>query len=656
MLLDFTEITASSIAVSSNEALIAADALIESLISDPDPSTYESVLGRLENASTIISDASGVGTLMARVHPQIEVRDAAVEWGERLAKWSSDLIFRDDVASLIRSYAETEDAVALTKTYRRLLEHWQRDLRRAGHGLTGCDRDKLHALRTRLIEIQVRFSANLDKFSDYLDLTRDELDGLSNEYISRLTPGESSNTYRVTLSYPDYLPFLRQATNRALRQALQFKFLNKAVEDNLPMLSEAVSIRQQIAALLEYPSWADYAIEVKMADGPDAVAKLYDSIVPGLIAKANIEKERLQERLDADIPGATLQPWDVWFYDNEQRQDEYGVNPDEVADYFPLQQVIDGMFEVAGDVFGLAFHRIDQAATWHPDVSLYEIRDREQNRTIAYFYTDLFPRAGKYGHAAAFSVVCGRREEADYRLPIGALVANFTKPTDKSPALLQHSEALTLFHEFGHILHFGLTTVDLLRFSGNNSEWDFVEAPSQIMENWIWEAEVLERFARHHLTGDPIPSSLVKRLIAARDLNIALLTLRQIYLGKVDLAIHIGQEDKDLPLIDEVSHMVTQIPFHTGTNFLAGFGHIMAGYDAGYYGYLWSMVYGDDMFSEFEQQGVLDANVGKRYRNEVLATGGSRDAVEHVRAFLGRDPSSEAFLRKLGLANAPPAD
>ena len=260
---------------------------------------------------------------------------------------------------------------------------------------------------------------------------------------------------------------------------------------------------------------------------------------------------------------------------------------------------------------------------------VYEIRDRQRDEAIAYFYANLFPRTGKFGHAAAFPVIYGKQEDDGYRLPVAAIVANFTKPTDESPSLLQHDEALTLFHEFGHILHFCLTTVDLIRFSGYDSEWDFVEAPSQIMENWMWKPEVLQRFARHHRTKEVIPTDLVERLVAARDLNIGLFMLRQVYLGQVDLAMHIGQEEKDLAAIDRAAYEVTQVPFHTGTNFLAGFGHMMGGYDAGYYGYLWSMVYGNDMFSVFEEEGILSPDVGSRYRDEVLATGGSRDAIEH---------------------------
>ena len=239
-----------------------------------------------------------------------------------------------------------------------------------------------------------------------------------------------------------------------------------------------------------------------------------------------------------------------------------------------------------------------------------------------------------------------------YRMPVAAIVANLTKPTATAPSLLKHSEVLTLFHEFGHILHFCLTTVSEARFSGYDTEWDFVEAPSQIMENWTWEPEVLQRFARHHETGEPIPADLVDRLVAVRDLNVGLHTMRQVSFGKLDLGMHAVDHEVDLMDVYREAFAYTRLPFREDTFMPASFGHLMGGYDAGYYGYLWAEVYGDDMFSEFSRVGITSPEVGMRYRNEVLATGGSRDAIDHLRAFLGREPNSEAFLAKLGLNQA----
>jgi thimet oligopeptidase len=452
------------------------------------------------------------------------------------------------------------------------------------------------------------------------------------------------------MDYPEYIPFMEDGADRDLRRALQYKFYNRAAAENTPLIQEAVDIRRRMADLLGYPTWADYAMEVKMAD-PKAVDDFYGSIIPGLTDLGGAELAALQAMLDEEFAGEQVQAWDWGYYDSQQRKRDYGVDQNVVAEYFPLEQTVAGMFDITGDVFGLDYRTVDEAKAWHPDVTLYEIRDRAQDKAIAYFYADLFPREGKFGHAACFAIIGGLRlPDGSYRAPVAAIVANFTKPTAGSPSLLKHNEALTLFHEFGHVLHFCLTEVDHPRFAGYDTEWDFVEAPSQILENWMWEPEVLQRFARHHETGEPIPTDLVARLIAARDQNVALKTLRQVFFAQYDLALHATAEQVDVDEAYSRTFPITLLPVHPDTQFGASFGHLMGGYDAGYYGYLWSKVYGDDMFSVFAESGILDPGIGMRYRREVLAVGHSRDAIEHLRAFLGREPSSKAFLERLGLS------
>ena len=281
---------------------------------------------------------------------------------------------------------------------------------------------------------------------------------------------------------------------------------------------------------------------------------------------------------------------------------------------------------------------------------LYEILDRASGDLLAFAYADLFPRDGKFTHAAAFPLVVARRQANGQReIPVSAIVANFTPPTAGKPALLRHEEVVTLFHEFGHILHMSLSQAEFTRFSGAETESDFVEAPSQIMEHWSWDAGVLQRFARQYETGEPIPAGLVERLVSARNLNVAVKTLRQAYFGTLDLAYHGQAEPDDVEGVNRDAYAVTGLPFHEGTFFPASFGHLLGGYDAGYYGYLWSRVYGDDMFSRFEAEGILSPLVGADYRRHILEPNGSEDAAVLLRRFLGREPTNRAFLRHLGL-------
>jgi Zn-dependent oligopeptidase len=659
MLYDYTSTTPESIDAIADEAVRRADELVSRVVAATEPRTWNNTIAPLETAFTIMGDAYGRSPFMARVHPNKDVRQRAAAVEERLAKWGNDLVFRSDLYEAIKGYSQTEEAAQLQGTRARLVDFWMRDFRRAGHELDEDDQAELKRLQQRLIELQVEFSKNLDEWEDNIEMTRDDLAGLPDEYIGGLETGSSPGTFKVGMAYPEYVPFMEQAQRRDLRKALQFKFWNRAAAANTPLLAEAVDIRRKMAAIFGVPTWAHHAMEVKMAKEPGAVDEFYDSIVPQLSKKSAddimVMTEMLrsdESALDAELGGDQLQSWDSSFYTTQLRKRDYGIDQNEVAEYFPLERVVEGMFEITGEVFGLEYRRLPDARAWHPDVYLYEIRNEGSAEPIAYFYADLFPREGKFGHAAAFPLITGQLlDDGTYRKPVAAIVANFTKPSETTPSLLKHDEALTLFHEFGHILHFCLTTVDVRRFAGFDTEWDFVEAPSQIMEHWMWQPEVLSRFARHHATNDPIPADLVERLVAARDLNIGLFTMRQIFLGKFDLYLHASTEEVDIETANRAAYELTGFTFYEGTHFGASFGHLMGGYDAGYYGYLWSKVYGDDMFSVFADEGVLSPDVGRRYREEILATGHSRDAVDHLGAFLGREPSTVAFLANLGLGD-----
>lgn len=643
VLYDYSTVTPESVGAVVEDAIERAETSIEDVVAARPTRAWSDTMEPLNRVSALLAYAGGRGPFMARVHPEKEVRDRATEAEERLGKWATDLTFRRDLYEAVESYAATGEAAGLEGERARLLEFTRRDFRRAGHGLSEDERAEVRRLRTRLVELGVAFNRNIDEFEDGLDLTREQLAGMSEDYVARLSSGESPGTYRVSLDYPEYYPFMDEAEDRDLRRRLQFKFYNRAVVENRPLLAETIAIRRQMAAIFGLPSWAHYAMEEKMAKEPKAVDALYADLIPPLQAKGAEELDDLR----AHLGGGDVQGWDYRYLHTHIKRDRFGIDPNEVAAYFPLERVIEGMFEITGEVFGLDYRPVE-APIWHPDVRVYEIVDRASGRRLATFYADLFPREGKFGHAAAFDLVPGHETSDGYVLPVTAIVANFTKPTADSPSLLKHEEVVTLFHEFGHVLHNSLGHTRLARFSGFNTEWDFVEAPSQIMEHWCWTPEVLQRFARHHRTGEPIPPDTVQQLAAARDLHIALFFLRQISFGLLDMSFHGPGESQDLDAITRETSEVALFPFHEGTFYPASFGHLF-GYDAGYYGYLWAKVFGDDMFSRFEEEGVLDPGVGLAYRRAVLEPGGSKDAEQLLGDFLGREPNQEAFLRHLGI-------
>ena len=635
-----------------DDAITEADGLVDQLVAAPEH-TWETTMAPIDEIGDRLEQAFGSGAFMGYVHPDEAVRTAARQAEERIQQWAVELIFRDDVYAAVSEYAETEDAAALEGERARLLEFVRRDLRRAGHELAPDVRAEVKRLTQRLVELGVAFETNIAEYEDALILTADDLAGLPESYVERLAPGDEEGTHKVTMAYPDVVPFMENSERRDLRQQLSLKFNTRAVEANRPLLEEAVKIRARIAELFGEASWAHYQLEERMAREPAAVSAFYKELVPSLTKAGLEEVEEMRSMLAEDTgdPDAVLQLWDWRFYHTKLSRERHGVDPNEVADYLPMESVLDGLFEVTGDVFGLDYEPAD-LETWHPDVTSYAIRDRADGRLIAHFHMDLYPREGKYSHAAAFTLVPGRRRpDGSYQTPVSAIVANFTKPTPTRPSLLQHNEVETLFHEFGHILHQVLTTAELVRFSGSSTERDFVEAPSQIMEHWTWRPEVLSSFARHHETGDPFPTELVEAMVAARNLNIALTTLRQVQFGVLDMGLHgEGAAQADIDELLREATAVALLPFHEGTFFPASWGHVLGGYDAGYYGYLWSEVYGDDMFSRFEEEGVTDPEVGAAYRRAILEAGGTRDGMDLLRDFLGREPSNSAFLRKLGIA------
>jgi thimet oligopeptidase len=647
---DYTTVTADTVRAETDAAIAAADRLVADVIAAADTPTLDAVLQPLELAGAGLVTAYGRGAFLGQAHPDATVREAGTAAEERLNKWRVALVFRRDVYQAVRAFAATDAAAALRGEDARLLQHWLRDFRRAGHELADLDRAELERLRTRLVEVEVAFQRNINEYRDGIDVTREQLAGLPDTYVERLRPGDAPGTYRVSLDYPEIGPFLEQAHDRALRREVFLKDWNKAAAANRPLLEEALAVRRRIAALLDRPTWADHAMEVKMAGSPRRVRDFYAELLPTLGGTVGAELERLGDALVTDGHAGPPEPWDWRYYDESMRRTEFGVDQDRVSEYLPLEQVMDGMFALTGEVFGLRYRDVDDARAWDASVRLYEIRDAATDATIAHFYADLHPREGKFSHAAAYPLVIGHRAaDGSYVAPVSAILANVTPPSADRPALLRHREVETLFHEFGHILHMSLTRAAYARFSGAETEWDFVEAPSQIMEHWTWEPTVLGRFARHHETGEPIPDDLVQQMLRARWVNVGIRIALQAFYGQLDLALHAEPAAVDPDEALRRTHAITGMPYPDGTFMLGGFGHLLGGYDAGYYGYLWAEVIGDDMFGRFAREGVASPVVGASYRREVLEPNGARDGAELVRAFLGREPSSDEFLRLRGM-------
>jgi thimet oligopeptidase len=641
---DYTQVTVESVQRETDAGLADADALVARAVGAEEVS-FAARITPLELAAARLAVAYGRSAFLGHAGTDAAVRDAGNAADEKITKWRTALPFREDLYHAVRELAESPAAAELTLEQEHVLELWMRDFRRAGHALEPADRAELETIRARLVELEVAFNRNIAEYQDGIEVTRDELAGMPDEFVERLTAGNEPDTFRVSLDYPELYPFLSYASNRARREELYVKHWSRAVGINRPLIEEALRLRQRAAALLGFPTWAHYAIEVKMAETPETVAAFYDNLVPRLAAIRDLELAVLTERMHGDGVDGQVTAWDWAYYDEQLKRDEFGVDANLIAEYLPMEACLEGMFALTGEVLGLEYRRIADAKVWHPSVELYEIRDLASGEVIAEFYADWFPREGKFGHAAAFPLVIGHRNpDGTYERPVSAILANFTPPSGDRPSLIQHNELETMFHEFGHILHMSLTRAENVRVSGSETEIDFVEAPSQIMEHWTYQPQVIGRFARHYKTREPMPAELLQQLIAARYVDIGIKTMFQVFYGQIDLDIHDGSGELDLDEALRLAYAHTGMPYPEGTFLLSGFGHPMGGYDAGYYGYLWSEVIGDDLFSRFEREGVTSPQVGADYRREILEMNGTRPAAELVHNFLGRDSNPDAWL------------
>ena len=447
------------------------------------------------------------------------------------------------------------------------------------------------------------------------------------------------------------------ARREETRKRLQFERDNLARESNLPLLEKILPLRDNIARQLGYPSWADYRIEVKMATNAATAMDFLEKLKAGLQPKFDAELaefRRLKIKETGD-PNARVNLWDWRYLSNQLKKEKYNVDAEQLRVYFPYQRVLDGMFRIYQSIFGLRFEPVEPPQKWIGDLQLYAVADAQSGEPLGLFYLDMFPREGKYHHFAQFHLVGGKRlASGKYQRPTVALICNFPSPAPDKPSLLSHSDVETIFHEFGHAMHSILTRAQYSRFAGTSVPGDFVEAPSQMLENWVWDKKVLDSFAADYRDPEKkIPADILAKLREAKLATEATRYRRQLSFGLTDLTLHTqiraGNAAQTLTLANQVLSDVF-LPMMPDTAFVAYFGHLM-GYDAGYYGYAWADAIAADMATVFEHapKGYFDTTAGRRLRTEIYEPGNSRDVNVSIEKFLGRKPSLAPFLRKLGI-------
>jgi thimet oligopeptidase len=590
-----------------------------------------------DEATGAISDVSARASLLRSVHPDAAMRDVGERCEQEAEALSTELALDPEVyAPLSRVDATGEDPVTQWYLFRTL-----RDFRRAGVDKDAQTRARVRALNEELVRIGQEFQRNIRDDVRSIQVSAAELEGLPPDYVRAHASGV------ITTDSPDYVPFMTYSRSSSARERLWKLYRQRAHPRNLEVLDRMLARRHELARLLGYESWAAYVTEDKMIGSARAAADFIERIAAAAEGRARKDHEALLARKRRDDPSAErVDAWDSEALKERVRAEQFGFDSQSVRPYFELRRVMDGVFETTARMFGVEYRRLADAPVWHPDVSAWEVV--EQGRAIGRFFLDLFPREGKYKHAAQFTLASGVHEG---RMPEGALVCNFARP-GKEPALLDHGDVVTFFHEFGHLLHhiFGGHT-RWAGLSGVRTEWDFVEAPSQMLEEWCWDAPVLQRFARHVETGKPIPAPLVERMRAADEFGKGLRVRQQMFYAATALRLH----DRDPAGLDttalaaQMQERYTPFRHVPGTYFHESFGHL-EGYSAMYYTYMWSLVIAKDLFGVFRREGLLDPGPAARYRRTILEPGGGSPAAKLVESFLGREASFDAFAEWLNAA------
>ncbi len=581
------------------------------------------------------------------------LRDAATDGIKALEDWSVGLDYREDVYRAVKAYADTNPTLAGEDA--RLLADTVRDYRRAGLALPKAERDVVEAKRKELSKLMTDFETNVTKAEKELKFAKAELAGCSDDFLAQI---KTNDDYAVKANVTwQYINVMDNCKVEATRKQLYFAQNNLAREANIPLLEKILVLRDDIAKLLSYATWADYRTEVKMVKNGEVATIFLQDLKTGLQPKFDAELAEyraLKVKATGDT-NAVLNIWDWRFFANELKKQKYNVDAEQLRVYFPYQHALEGMFTIYQRIFGLKFERVEAPYKWVADLQLYAVSDSASGEPLGLFYLDMFPREGKYHHFAQFGLIDGKLlPDGKYQRPTVALICNFPSPTADKPSLMAHGDVETLFHEFGHAMHSILTRAKYSRFSGTSVPGDFVEAPSQMLENWVWDKKVLDSFAADY--RDPskkIPAEILAKLREAKLATEGTRYRRQLSFGLLDLTlhtqIHATNATDALPLSNKVLSDVF-LPVGDDTAFVAYFGHLM-GYDAGYYGYAWADAIADDMATVFQNapDGFFDKAAGMRLRHEIYEPGNSRDVNESIEKFLGRPRSLAPFLKKIGI-------
>jgi len=661
----FAELKPEHVAPAIDQLLADGRAAIQKVLSSA--VTWDAFVAPLDDANERIGRAWGQVAHLHAVLDSPELREAYNANLPKVTQYWTELGQNQQLFEKYKSLQNSAEFAGLSRARKKIVGNALRDFRLGGAELAPEKKARFAAIQEELARTAAKFSENLLDATKAYSIVVDEkrIGGMPQDVLEAAreeAQKDGKQGWKFTLHAPSYVPVMQYAHDRQLRETLYRESVTRASEfgrrewDNTALIARILVLRRELAELLGYRNYAGVSLVPKMAESPEQVLAFLDDLARRARPFAEKDVADLRAFARAELGLDPLEAWDVAYASEKLRLKRYAFSDQEVKEYFPEEIAVQGLFRVAQTLYGIRIAS-SAAPVWHEDVRFYELRDRA-GVLVGHFYMDLYARDSKRGGAWMDDAIARRRKSGNVQTPVAYLTCNFSRPVANRPALFTHDDVLTLFHEFGHGLHHLLTQVDELGVSGiAGVEWDAVELPSQFMENFCWEWEVLRHMTRHVKTGAPLPRELYDKMIAAKNFQSGLAMLRQIEFAVFDMRLHSDFDPSGpksaLQLLEEVRRQVAVLPPPAYNRFPNNFSHIFAGgYAAGYYSYKWAEVLSADAYGLFEEQGVLSERAGQRFRDEILAVGGSRPAAESFRAFRGRDPSVEALLRHNGMVGA----
>lgn len=662
----FSEITEDHFVESIDHALEIAKKEIQVIVDNNEDPTFENVIEALEKSGEMLTRNSTILFNLNSAETNQEMQKIAQEVSPKLAAFDSEVKQHEGLFKKVEVVYNQMDELNLDQEQQKLLRNTYLDFVRRGVQLEGEKKQRFKEISIELSKLSLKFSENVLAETNAFELIiedKEDLSGLPDDVVSRaeqlaLQKGNPGK-WIFTLQAPSYIPFVEYADNRELREQMFMAYMSKCIKgdehDNQEIIKQVITLKAELASLLGYPTFAHYILEERMASDPTTVESFLKDLLERSFPKAQEEVEEIKEYMKSLGADHDLQRWDWAYYSEKLRKEKYELDDEIVKPYFKLENVIDGVFKTAEKLFDIRFVENADLPKYHEEVKTYEVVDADGNK-VAIFLADFFPREGKRGGAWMTSFRGEKKIESKRVIPQVSIVCNFTPSSADMPSLLKFDEVKTLFHEFGHALHGMLANTTYESLAGTNVYWDFVELPSQIMENWCYEKECLDLFAKHHETGEAIPSELVDKIIKSSTYHEAYATLRQISFGLLDMAWH-SMSVEETKKVDNVFDFEKEafaptelFPGVPNTNMSVQFSHIFAGgYAAGYYSYKWAEVLDADAFSLFKENGVFDKATADSFKENVLSRGGTEHPMDLYKRFRGKEPTVDALLKRAGL-------